>query len=130
LSLGDGLQRGVRPAEAPDLAQADAEPADQADASGALEREAVPVAREPAIVIEVRRRKLRGGRPPSKEQYPFGTIPVSSEVDGCIEGQSFLIPYEDAPKKRIAAGRKRHKADGKRFFTASEDDGVRVWRTR
>ena len=121
LSLGDGMQRGtIAPARRSD-AEATARP--PGDEPGDL-------ASDTAVLIEVRRLPTRGGRRPSAEKYPFGAIGLARDAGGFLEGESFLIPYEDEPRRRIAAGRKRHKPDGKRFLTRSEEAGVRVWRDR
>lgn len=130
MCLRDGLQRGVREVEASLAPDALASPAILRDATGDIDADVAPAAHEDVVVTEVRRRKPRLGPRLKTEKYPFGTMGVSRDVDGWLEGESFLIPYEDAPKRRIAAGRKRHKVAGKRFLTASEDDGVRVWRER
>lgn len=130
LSLGDGIQRGSTRSERKPIAEV--------SASEGLSEEALRLRMEQAhnsesagmVEIEVRRLPTRGGRKAAPEKYPFGTIGIAREVNGFIEGETFLIPHEDEPSKRIAAGRKRHKLQGKRFLTRTEDKGVRVWRDR
>ena len=127
LSLGDGLQRGTAPAttkatseEVPGPLQRQERCAGETGFSGSDEQ--VP------ITIEVLPLPRRGGRRAGAERYPFGRLSLAREVDGHMEGESFLISYDDHPVRRIAAGRKRHKP--KRFITRKEDKGVRVWRDR
>ena len=125
LSLGDGLQRGTAPATTRATSAEDPTPS-QCQEPEATEfscsDEQVP------ITIEVLPLPRRGGRRAGTERYPFGRLSLAREVDGRMEGESFLIPYDDHPVRRIAAGRKRHKP--KRFITRKEDNGVRVWRDR
>lgn len=128
LSLGDGPQRGLVPPAREPRAEAPARAAEGLHGPPPAAEKIEASAYDNAVRIEVRRLPTRGGRRPSKEKYPFGAIGLARDVDGFLEGETFLIPHEDEPRKRIAAGRKRHKP--KRFLTRSELAGVRVWRDR
>jgi len=129
LSLGDGAQRGtIEPAHerVAELPPGKPEGLEEAQPSDQVLHGSVS---DNAVAIEVRRLPTRGGRRPAgNEKYPFGAIGLAREVDGFLEGETFLIPHDDEPRKRIAAGRKRHKP--KRFLTRTEQQGVRVWRDR
>jgi hypothetical protein len=127
LSLGDGLQRVAAPATKMGVGVEDVGPL-QGEERGPADTEYTGPDDQVAITIEVLPLPRRGGRRPGTERYPFGRLSLAREIDGRMEGESFLIPFEDHPVRRIAAGRKRHKP--KRFITRKEDKGVRVWRDR
>jgi hypothetical protein len=90
------------------------------------------------VAIEEVAMSNRGGRKQGPEQFPFGDLTPSRIEAGTIVGPSFFVANTENPKKVIAAGRKRHKPEGKVFLTrqmegpspTNKDEqvsGVRVW---
>lgn len=129
LLLGDGLKRGVPPPhrQPPQESQASEPPPGLREADRLEQPPAEPSER--VVTVEVCAVPTRGGRPRSTEVYPFGTISLSRKIDGELRGESFVIPYDDHPLRRLAAARKRHKDSGKRFMARKQEAGVRIWRS-
>jgi hypothetical protein len=130
LPLGDGLQRRLpgNDASSPESAKP-GEVTEHLGGDSAIDP--VPSrAQDTPVEVEVRTVPNRGGRRPSVEQYPFGSISVARMVDGSLEGESFFIPDHDHPLRKMAAARKRHRP--KTFFsrTDKERGGLWVWRQR
>ena len=130
LPLGDGLQRGVSSdaSLAREEAAASNEPV-RTEASQGGDPADDP-GRDTEVTVVVRSVPRRGGRPPLKERYPFGTISIARSVDGRMEGESFFIPDEDQPRRKLAAARKRHRPKGFISYTDEESGGIWVWRSR
>ena len=89
------------------------------------------------IEIEYAPIPSRGGQT-KPETYPFSKLPLSTQVDGVVEGPSFFIPESDNPEKHLTNARKViQKKKGQAEFlimarTTKKDgvEGRRVWKVK